>query len=59
MLVICRRCAPSPVTCAEAPGGVDLRHALLDGTVGDDIDDISDLVLLEVGREGDVTLERC
>ena len=33
--------------------------AVEDGTVGDDIDDISDLVLLEVGREGDVTLERC
>lgn len=31
-------------------------HALLDSTVGDNIDDVSDLVLLEVCSESDHTL---
>jgi hypothetical protein len=31
-------------------------HALLDGTIGDDINDIADLVLSEVGRQSDHTL---
>lgn len=31
-------------------------HALLNGSVGDHIDDVADLVLLEVGRQSDHTL---
>ena len=68
---ICRGCAPSLTTFAESPGGVDLRHALLDGTVADDIDNVTDLVLakvggqsdhallLEIAREGCVAVSRC
>jgi len=56
VLVVCRGCAPSPATFAEAPGGVDLRHALLDGTVADDIDNVTDLVLAKVGGQSDHAL---
>lgn len=31
-------------------------HTLLDSSVGLDVDDVSDLVRLEVGRDGDHTL---
>ena len=48
--------APSLATFAEAPGGVDLRHALLDGTVADDIDNVTDLVLTKVGGQSDHAL---
>lgn len=44
------------MTCAEAPGGVDLRHALLDGTVADDIDNVTNLVLTKVGGQSDHAL---
>ena len=44
------------MTFAEAPGGVDLRHALLDGTVADDIDNVTDLVLTKVGGQSDHAL---
>ena len=48
--------AQSLATFAEAPGGVDLRHALLDGTVADDIDNVTDLVLTKVGGQSDHAL---
>ena len=48
--------APNLASFAEAPGGVDLRHALLDGTVADDIDNVTDLVLTKVGRQSDHAL---
>ena len=48
--------APSLATFAEAPGGVDLRHALLDGTVADDIDNVTNLVLTKVGGQSDHAL---
>lgn len=54
--MICRGCAPSLATFAEVPGGVDLRHALLDGTVADDIDNVTDLVLAKVGGQSDHAL---
>jgi hypothetical protein len=44
------------VTCAKAPSGVDLRHALLDGTVADDIDNVTNLVLTKVGGQSDHAL---
>jgi hypothetical protein len=55
----CRGYAPSLVTFAEAPGGgggEDLRHALLDGTVADDIDNVTNLVLAKVGGQSDHAL---
>ena len=48
--------APNLASFAEAPGGVDLRHALLDGTVADDIDNVTDLVLTKVGGQSDHAL---
>lgn len=41
---------------AKAPVGEDLRHALLDGTVADDIDNVTNLVLTKVGGQGDHAL---
>jgi hypothetical protein len=40
----------------SGPDGEDLRHALLDGTVADDIDDVTDLVLTKVGGQSDHAL---
>jgi hypothetical protein len=48
--------APSLATFAEVPDGVDLRHALLDGTVADDIDNVTNLVLTKVGGQSDHAL---
>jgi hypothetical protein len=36
--------------------GEDLRHTLLDGTVADDIDNVTDLVLTKVGGQSDHAL---
>jgi hypothetical protein len=41
---------------AKAPVGEDLRHALLDGTVADDIDNVTNLVLTKVGGQSDHAL---
>ena len=48
--------APNLAVIAELPGGVDLRHALLDGTVADDIDNVTNLVLTKVGGQSDHAL---
>lgn len=50
---LCRKCAAAYIEALAQVSGVDLRHALLDGTVADDVDDVADLVLLKVGGEGD------
>jgi hypothetical protein len=41
---------------SKAPVGEDLRHALLDGTVADDIDNVTNLVLTKVGGQSDHAL---
>lgn len=46
----------SPATFAEVPGGEDLRHTLLNGTVADDIDNVTNLVLTKVGGQSDHAL---
>lgn len=49
--------APGPATFScKGSGGRDLRHALLDGTVADDIDNVTDLVLAKVGGQSDHAL---
>ena len=41
---------------AKALVGEDLRHTLLDGTVADDIDNVTNLVLTKVGGQSDHAL---
>jgi hypothetical protein len=53
VLVVRRVWRPS---FAKAPVGEDLRHALLDGTVADDIDNVTNLVLTKVGGQSDHAL---
>lgn len=49
-------CAKSCDFRRDVPGGEHLRHTLLDGTVADNIDNVTDLVLAKVGGQSDHAL---